>query len=109
MERTDQVRRSLAGALSSSSDRWRVRPTVFAPTLPSAFDLARLHHMLVGIHDGSGQCMGLGYLEHDGQQLKVVTSFGEGMQGLRLGSLKVDPATFEVTPVDLRELMFGVT
>lgn len=108
MERADSVRRSLAEALSPSSERWRVRSTVFAPTLPAAFDLARLHHILVGIHDGSGQCMGLGYLEHDGEQLKVVTSFGEGMQGLRLGSLKVDPATFDTTSVDLRELMFGL-
>ncbi len=107
-ERADLVRRSLAEALSASSDRWRVRSTVFAPTLPAGFDLARLHHILVGIHDGAGQCMGLGYLEHDNDQLKVVTSYGEGMQGLRLGSLKVDPATFETVSVDLRELMFGI-
>jgi hypothetical protein len=52
--------------------------------------------------------MGLGYLEHDNDQLKVVTSYGEGMQGLRLGSLKVDPATFETNSVDLREVMFGI-
>jgi polynucleotide 5'-kinase involved in rRNA processing len=108
VERSERKRLALGRALSASSERWRVRPTVFAPTLPSGFDLARLHHNLVGIQDGSGNCIGLDYLEHDGEQLKAVTSFGEGMQGLRLGNLRVNPVTFDAETVNLREIMFGV-
>jgi len=108
VERSERKRQALSQALSISSERWLVRPTVFAPTLPSGFDLVRLHHILVGIQDGDGNCLGLGYLEHDGEQLKVVTSFGEGMKGLRLGSLRVDPVTFRTDSVNLRETMFGI-
>jgi polynucleotide 5'-kinase involved in rRNA processing len=89
-------------------DRWRVKPTVFAPTLPSGLDPDRLNGLLVGIHDESGLCQGLGYLEVDDGTLRVVTTHGEGMQGLRLGSLRIDPATFATRPVNLREVMFGL-
>ncbi len=89
-------------------ERWRVRPTVFAPTLPSGLDPARLDGLLVGIHDTEGRCQGLGRLEVDDGNLKVLTNRGEGMQGLRLGSVRLDLERFEVRPVNLRELMFGL-
>jgi len=37
-----------------------------------------------------------------------MTSVTDGMQGLRLASLRIDPETFETTPVNLREVMFGL-
>jgi polynucleotide 5'-hydroxyl-kinase GRC3/NOL9 len=95
-------------ALSGETQKWRVRPTVFAPTLPTGLDLARLNDMLVGVHDRSGRCLGLGTLEYDDGSLRVVTSVGEGMAGLRLGSLRLDPVTRQTTNVNLREVMFGL-
>ncbi|MEX1279933.1 MAG: Clp1/GlmU family protein [Acidimicrobiia bacterium] len=107
-ERADRLRASLGAALGGSTDRWRVRPTVFAPTLPVGLDLGRLDDMLVGIHDGSGRCLGLGLLDWDGEVLRVETAVGEGMTGLRLGSMRVDRETFAATSVNLREVMFGL-
>jgi polynucleotide 5'-kinase involved in rRNA processing len=95
-------------AFSDPLERWRVRPTVFAPTLPSGLDPSRLDGLLVGIHDTEGRCQGLGRLEVDDGNLKVLTNRGEGMQGLRLGSLRLDLERFDVRPVNLRELMFGL-
>lgn len=97
-----------AEALAPPLNRWRVRPTVFAPTLPTGLDLARLDGMLVGVHDGTGRCLGLGVLEHDDETLRVLTNVGEGMKGLRLGSLRIDLETFETTKANLREVMFGL-
>lgn len=102
--RASRMKIAFAGPL----ERWRVRPTVFAPTLPVGLDLERLDGVLVGVQDGTGRSLGLGHLEHDGSGLKVVTNAGEGMQGLRLGSLKIDLATFACRPVNLRELIFGI-
>lgn len=98
----------LEAAFTQPLERWRVRPTVFAPTLPAGLDLERLDRMLVGIQDGNGSCLGLGWLEFHDDHLKVVTNAGEGMQGLRLGSLRIDPETFATRPVNLREIMFGI-
>lgn len=95
-------------AFEGPLERWRVRPTVFAPTLPIGFDVSRLDAVLVGIQDASGRCLGLGRLEHEESGLRVVTNAGEGMQGLRLGSLRIDLDTFECRPVNLRELIFGI-
>lgn len=97
-----------AQAFAAPLQRWRVRPTVFAPTLPTGLDLARLDHILVGLMDGAGRCLGLGALEHEEGILRVLTNFGEEMRGLRLGSLTIDLQTFEVHRVRLNELMFGL-
>lgn len=102
--RIEAFRRAFAPDL----ERWRVRSTVFAPTLPPALEQSRLDGLLVGIQDGHGRCLGLGRLEYDDGTLRVSTNAGEGMQGLRMGSLTIDPETFEVRPVNLRELMFGL-
>ena len=100
--------RLFAEAFSEPLERWRVRETVFAPTLPMGLDLARLDGVLVGVQDGSGGCLGLGRLEFSEDVLRVLTNAGEGMQGLRIGSLRVDLATMETTAVNLRELIFGI-
>jgi polynucleotide 5'-hydroxyl-kinase GRC3/NOL9 len=89
-------------------EKWRVKPTVFAPTLPTGLDPSRLDGLLVGIHDAYGRCQGLGRLEVDDGTLRVLTNKGEGMQGLRLGSVRIDLDGFSAKPVNLRELMFGL-
>ena len=108
VERSNQRIAKLKEAFAEPLERWRVRPTVFAPTLPAGLDLGRLDGMLVGIQDGDGHCLGLGRLEYEDGILRVLTNAGEGMQGLRLGSIRIDPDSFECRPVNLRELIFGV-
>jgi polynucleotide 5'-kinase involved in rRNA processing len=97
-----------AAAFAEPLQRWRVRSTVFAPTLPAGLDLSRLHGVLVGLQDGTGWCLGLGVLEFADDVLRVITNSGEAMRGLRLGSLMLDLDTFEVQRVRLRNLMFGL-
>lgn len=107
-ERTAQRALRFAEAMGDRRQKWRVRPTVFAPSLPTGLDLSRLHNMLVGVHDGDGRCLGLGVLEYDDGALRVVTSVGEGMKGLRLGSVVLDCETWRTTTVNLQEIMFGL-
>ncbi|HSL26244.1 MAG TPA: Clp1/GlmU family protein [Acidimicrobiia bacterium] len=95
-------------AFAPPLERWRVKPTVFAPTLPTGLDPSGLDGLLVGIHDAEGRCQGLGRLEVDEGTLRVLTNRGEGMQGLRLGSLRLDLDGFMARPVNLREVMFGL-
>ena len=98
-----------AAALSPPLERWKVRPTVFAPTLPVGLNLGRLDGVLVGVQDQQGRCLGLGVLSHeDDGGLRVMTSVTNGMTGLRLGSLRLDLDTYRATPLNLRELIFGV-
>lgn len=108
-ERASRRAAAFEKAFAPELGRWRVRSTVFAPTLPLALEQDRLDGLLVGVQDGSGRCLGLGRLEYDDAgALRVSTNAGEGMQGLRIGSLKIDAETFEVRPVNLRDLMFGI-
>ncbi|MFZ0491591.1 MAG: Clp1/GlmU family protein [Acidimicrobiia bacterium] len=108
-ERSAHRTRAFGRALAPPLHRWKVRPTVFAPSLPTGLDFNRLQNMLVGVHDGTGRCLGLGVLTVEGNdRLLVMTSVTDGMQGLRLASLRIDPETFETTPVNLREVMFGL-
>ncbi|HUO45985.1 MAG TPA: Clp1/GlmU family protein [Acidimicrobiia bacterium] len=107
-ERASRRARRFGQAFQTPLDRWRVKATVFAPTLPTGLDISRLDSLLVGLHDGEGHCQGLGFLEVDDGTLRVATNQGEGMQGLRLGSLRIDPADFSTRPVNLREVMFGL-
>jgi polynucleotide 5'-kinase involved in rRNA processing len=88
--------------------RWRVHSSVFAPTLPEEFDLSRLEGMLVGVQDESGSCLGLGALEHADGVIRAATRHGEKMRGLRLGSMRIDLATYETSRVRLRQLIFGI-
>lgn len=97
-----------AKALAPPLERWRVRPTVFAPTLPMGLNLERLDGVLVGVQDAQGGCLGIGVLSHEDDALRVMTNVGEGMTGLRLGSMRLNVETFESTVISLREVMFGV-
>jgi polynucleotide 5'-kinase involved in rRNA processing len=107
----DQRNRLVAAfrdAFEPDLHRWRVHSSVFAPTLPEAFDLSRLEGMLVGVQNDRGACLGLGALEHDNGVVRVATRFGDQMRGLRLGSMRISLDTYETTRVRLRELIFGV-
>ncbi len=97
-----------ADAFAPPLQRWRVRPTVFAPTLPAGIDLERLDRILVGLQDSSGSCRGLGALEYENETLRVITNSGEEMRGLRLGSLRIDLTTFGTERVRLRDLIYGL-
>jgi len=108
VERYEQRTAAFALALADPLQRWRVQTTVFAPTLPEGFDRSRLQSMLVGVLDDKGRCLGLGVLEVDEGVVRVATRFGEEMRGLRLGSMRVDLATFDTQRVRLRQLIFGV-
>lgn len=107
-ERATKRSKAFAQALAPPLERWKVRPTVFAPTLPVGLNLGRLDGVMVGVQDSSGACLGLGVLEHEDEALRVLTNVADGMTGLRLGSLRLNLETHEATMVNLRELMFGV-
>jgi len=107
-ERAQRRTALFATALAPPLERWKVRPTVFAPTLPMGLNLGRLHHVLVGVQDEGGGCLGLGILIHEDDALRVMTNRGEGMKGLRLGSMKLDPETLAASVISLREVMFGI-
>lgn len=97
-----------AAYFAVGTSRWRVKPTVFMPTLPPEFDLAQLDGLLVGMEDGHGSCVGIGVLEHDATEdlLRMVSPVTEGVRGLRLGSVRIDTTGQSRGPVDLRQL-FG--
>ena len=80
-----------AAYFGSSASKWRVKPTVFMPTVPPEFDLGALDGLVVGMEDGSGACSGIGLLEYDGDEkiLRMVSPITEGVKGLRLGSVKI--------------------
>jgi polynucleotide 5'-kinase involved in rRNA processing len=101
--REDSMRRYLAEPLQ----RWRVRPTVFMPALPALFDIAALDHIVVGLADGKGQCIGVGYLEHvaDEGALRLIAPVAEAPKALILGSVRLKEG-FRARRVDLRNL-FG--
>ncbi|HYY45050.1 MAG TPA: Clp1/GlmU family protein [Actinomycetota bacterium] len=95
-----------AGYFATGTSRWRVKPTVFMPTLPPEFDLALLDGLVVGMEDGKGDCRGIGVLEFDTSEevLRMVSPIAEGVRGLRLGSIRIDVGGRSRGPVDLREL-----
>lgn len=97
------MRRYFSGDLH----RFRVKPTVFLPTLPPMFDLAQLDRLLVGLADGRGGWLGIGYLEHVAGEgvLRLITPVAEGPRGLRLGAVRLD-GSYQPRRVDLRNL-FG--
>jgi polynucleotide 5'-kinase involved in rRNA processing len=97
-----------AAYFAGGSSRWRVKPTVFMPTLPPEFDLALLDSLVVGMEDGKGSCVGIGVLEYDATEdiIRMVSPVTEGVRGLRLGSIRMDVTGRSKGPVDLRQL-FG--
>jgi polynucleotide 5'-hydroxyl-kinase GRC3/NOL9 len=87
--------------------RWRVKPTVFMPALPAFFDLTELDRLVVGLADGTGGYLGIGYLEHPGEEgtLRLVSPVADAPKALRLGSVRIDEQ-YRAKRVDLRNL-FG--
>jgi polynucleotide 5'-hydroxyl-kinase GRC3/NOL9 len=87
--------------------RWRVKPTVFMPALPALFEQSQLDGILVGLADGTGNYIGIGYLEHSADEdvLRLMSPVPEAPKALKLGSVKLDEG-FRVRRVDLRNL-FG--
>jgi len=92
---------------SAPLQRFRVRPTVFMPTLPPLFDLTSLDRLLVGLSDGAGGFTGLGVLElvpEDGG-LRLISPVADPPKALRLGSVRLED-DYRAKRVDLRTL-FG--
>ena len=87
--------------------RWRVKPTVFMPTLPALFDLRLLDRLLVGLVDGTGEYTGIGYLEYSREEsvLRLISPADQVPKALKLGSVRLEE-DFRVRRVDLRNL-FG--
>jgi polynucleotide 5'-hydroxyl-kinase GRC3/NOL9 len=87
--------------------RWRVKPTVFVPSLPDLFDLAVLDHLVVGLSDGKGSCIGVGYLEYITEEgaLRLISPVADAPKALILGSVRLEDG-FRARRVDLRNL-FG--
>jgi polynucleotide 5'-hydroxyl-kinase GRC3/NOL9 len=87
--------------------RWRVKPTVFMPALPAFFDLVELERLVVGLADGHGGYLGIGYLEHNGEEgiLRLISPVADAPKALRLGSVRIDEQ-YRAKRVDLRNL-FG--
>jgi len=106
-ERMAQRERAMARYFEAELQRFRVKPTVFMPTLPPLFDLAQLDRLLVGLSDGHGGFTGLGYLEYVPQDagLRLISPVAEPPKALRLGSVRLED-TFRAKRVDLRNL-FG--
>lgn len=107
-ERMTFREQQFARYFKKGNNRWRVKPTVFMPTLPPEFDLALLDDLVVGMEDGSGICLGIGILEYDAQEdiLRMITPVTEGAKGLRIGSVRIETSGRSRGPVDLRHL-FG--
>jgi len=105
-ERASFREQQFAAYFATGSSRWRVRPTVFMPTLPPEFDLALLDGLVVGMENGNGSCVGIGVLEFDTAEdaLRMVSPVSAGVTGLRLGSIRIDTQGRSRGPVDLREL-----
>lgn len=92
---------------SKPLQRWKVKPTVFLPTLPALFELRELDHLVVGLSDGTGTYLGIGYLEHSPEDgvLRLISPVAEAPKALRLGSVRLEDG-FRAKRVDLRNL-FG--
>jgi polynucleotide 5'-hydroxyl-kinase GRC3/NOL9 len=107
-ERMTQREKAMARYFGSAPlQRFRVKPTVFMPTLPPLFDLQTVDRLLVGLSDGHGGFTGLGYLEHvpeDGG-LRLISPVAEPPKALRLGSVRLEES-YRAKRVDLRNL-FG--
>lgn len=98
---------SLRRYFTEPLQRWRVKPTVFMPALPALFDIKVLDRLLVGLSDGKGGCLGIGYLEYlaDEGALRLISPVPEGPKALILGSVRLEER-FRARRVDLRNL-FG--
>ncbi len=106
-DRMVQRERQMSGYFSGELHRFRVKPTVFMPSLPPLFDMKELDRLMVGLSDGAGGFTGVGFLEHvpaDGG-LRLISPVAEPPKALRLGSVRLE-ANYRAKRVDLRNL-FG--
>ena len=106
-ERMAQREESMRRYFDAPLQRFRVRPTVFMPTLPPLFDLSQLDRLIVGLSDGEGGYTGIGYLEpvSGNGGLRLISPVADPPKALRLGSVRLEE-TFRAKRVDLRNL-FG--
>jgi len=106
-DRMIQRERQMSRYFSGELHRFRVKPTVFMPSLPPLFDMKELDRLMVGLSDGAGGFTGVGFLEHvpaDGG-LRLISPVAEPPKALRLGSVRLE-ANYRAKRVDLRNL-FG--
>lgn len=107
VERRAQMREeSMRRYFEGEAYRFRVKPTVFMPALPDLFESRALDHILVGLSDGKGSSVGVGYLEHveeDGG-LRLISPVAEAPKALILGSVRLEDG-FRARRVDLRNLL----
>jgi polynucleotide 5'-hydroxyl-kinase GRC3/NOL9 len=106
-QRAENRERAMRRYFTGELHRFRVKPTVFMPALPELFDLSLLDRLLVGLSDGRGNDLGVGYLEHSSEEgvLRLITPVAEAPRALRLGSVRLEE-NFRAKRVDLRNL-FG--
>jgi polynucleotide 5'-kinase involved in rRNA processing len=99
--------KAMARYFEGEQQRFRIKPTVFVPTLPPLSDLQTLDRLLVGLSDGAGGFIGLGLLGYVAQDggLRLTTPVAEPPKALRLGSVRLED-TYRAKRVDLRSL-FG--
>ena len=106
-ERARNRERRLRAYFAEPLSRWRVRSSVFMPALPALFEQSQLDRIVVGLSDGVGGYIGLGFLEFsaDEQVMRLISPSSDAPTGLKLGSVRLDH-DFRVRRVDLRNL-FG--
>jgi polynucleotide 5'-kinase involved in rRNA processing len=106
-QRAEHREQAMARYFAGELNRFRIRPTVFMPSLPPLFDLAQLDRLLVGLSDGAGGNSGIGYLEHlpDEAALRLISPVAVPPKALRLGSVRLEES-YRAKRVDLRNL-FG--
>jgi polynucleotide 5'-hydroxyl-kinase GRC3/NOL9 len=106
-QRADKREQAMRRYFAGETHRFRVKPTVFMPALPPLFDLAPMHRLLVGLSDGAGAYLGIGYLEWAADEgvLRLISPVAEGPKALRLGGVRLEE-NFRAKRVDLRNL-FG--
>ena len=106
-ERAQSREAALRAYFTGPLQRWRVKPTVFMPALPALFDESQLDRIVVGLSDGKGHHIGMGYLEFSPEErlLRLLTPLPEAPRALRLGSVRLEE-DFRVRRVDLSNL-FG--
>lgn len=106
-QRAENRQAAMARYFSGELHRWRVKPTVFMPALPPLFELSQLDRLVVGLSDGAGAYLGIGYLEWSADEgvLRLISPVAEGPKALRLGSVRLEEG-FRARRVDLRNL-FG--
>jgi polynucleotide 5'-kinase involved in rRNA processing len=106
-ERAERREAAFREYFGGTLQRWRIKPTVFMPALPAMFEQSQLDRLLVGLSDGKGEYIGLGYLEYSAEEdvLRLLSPVAEAPKALKLGSVRVEE-DFRTRRVDLRNL-FG--